>query len=514
MKIAIRVDASSDIGTGHVRRCLSLACALKQSGAQLRFVTRDLGLDAVALIRNAGFGDVVQLPSPETSADNYDEAVPHAAWARVSQSQDAAETAAALADFAPETVILDSYAFDARWHEAVADALGSAIALVDDLADRQLSADYVIDHTYSPDHRAKYSSVLSKPAKILGGPHFGLLGPAYADAPRYDFNETVRSVGVFLGGVDAQGHSALMLEALSQSGFAGQVEVVTTSANPHLTALQDAVANRPNTILSTDLPDLAAFFARHDLQIGAGGGASWERCCIGVPTLLVVVAENQHSVAPLLAREGVADYAPDLSIETLSAKIAQLVNDAPKRCAMAEKSRELVDGLGATRVAIALTKTRLRLRTASLEDARLMFVWRGHRATRAVSRETGELDWDAHVRWLEAVLADGNRQLFVSEIGDRPVGVIRLDGNGSRRAEVSLYLDPALHGLGLGPHLLLAGEDKAGFEVIDATVLDGNLASQRLFAKCGYHQTGPESWRKMRGAAMHRDGLSSMNSPE
>jgi UDP-2,4-diacetamido-2,4,6-trideoxy-beta-L-altropyranose hydrolase len=424
--------------------------------------------------------------------------VPHSGWAEVSCERDTAETAAALTDFAPEWVVLDSYAFDARWHAGVRGALGCRIAQIDDLADRALACDLLIDHTFAPDHRAKYAGVLPETARLLGGPRFGLLGPAYAQAPRYVFRDEVRSIGVFMGGVDAENFSTHALAALDAAGFAGAVEVVTTSANPNLAALRERIAARADTTLSVDLPDLAAFFARHDLQIGAGGGASWERCCIGVPTLLVVVAPNQLSVAPLLAEAGIAAFAPDPALPGLGEQLAALIADAPRRALLAERSRTLVDGLGATRVACAMLGERLAVRPATLDDARMMFAWRGDPATRAVSRESGALVWEDHCAWLTRTLADPARKLMVGTIGARAVGVIRFDFSQAERAEVSLYLDPALHGLGLGPHLLLAGEAAADPRVIDATVLAGNAASHALFARCAYQRTGPTGWIKHR----------------
>ncbi len=497
MKVAIRVDASAQIGTGHVKRSLSLAEALRAHGAAVRFVTRALGVDSVGMIAGAGFKQTIILPPPG-NVFTPDPKIPHSDWAQVHWTRDASETAAALSDFAPDWVVLDSYAFDARWHDAVRADLDCKIAQIDDLADRSLACDLLIDHTFAPDHRAKYAAVLPRSARLLGGPRYALLGPAYAEAPRYEFHEYVRSIGVFMGGIDADGHSLGVLDALDAIGFEGAVEVVATSANPHLGDLRERIAGRANTKLSLDLPDLADFFARHDLQVGAGGGASWERCCIGVPTLLVVVAPNQMSVAPLLAEAGIAAFAPDPSSDALAEHLKILIADPALRSSLAKKSRELVDGLGATRGALGILAENLSIRPAIRDDAHMMFDWRGHPTTRSVSQEAGELVWSDHVAWLGQVLDDPARQLFVGEIGGRPVGVIRFDFSTDTRAEVSLYLDPALHGLGLGPHLLLAGEAAADPAVVYATVLEGNRASQHLFEGCGYTKTSPTAYEKHR----------------
>lgn len=509
MRIVFRVDASRAIGTGHIRRCLALATACKSLGSEVAFITRDLGLDMGAPLHEAGVGRHAVLPRPSDGSFAPDPAVPHASWAEVSQEQDAADTHAAIDAFSPtglpawtpDWIVVDSYAFDARWHRAMASAFRCKIAAIDDLGDRDMACEILIDHTHASDHRAKYTDVMKSKAHVLGGPRFGLLGPAYRDAPLYAFQDSVRSIGVFMGGVDPGDQSARALEAIALAGFEGPVEIVTTSANPNLARLKEAAARRANTQVSLDLPNLAAFFARHDLQIGAGGGASWERCCIGAPTLLCVIAPNQSAVAPRLAEEGVAALAATPSANGIAQALGPLITDPERRRALSQASKALVDGLGAQRAALAMAAETLTVRPATRADAAMMFEWRNHPSTRAVSGTGEPLVWNDHRDWLERALADPTRAVFVGEIGGRSVGVIRFDFAQPRRAEVSLYCDPDLHGLGLGPALLRAGEEAADPAIIDARVLEGNIASQRLFALSGYRQTGPTRWERRRVAA-------------
>lgn len=350
MKVGIRVDASARMGTGHLRRCLSLARALAETHADIRFLTRDLGVDSSAMIREQGFNSIVLLPKPDGRAIT-DPAIPHASWAEVDTETDSRQTIAALSEFEPDWVVIDSYGFDARWHHAIRDAVGARIAQIDDMADRVIAPDLLVDHNHAGDHEQKYGDRLERKAKILGGPRYALLGPAFVNAERYRFDETVRSIGVFMGGVDAGEHSGLVLSALRAIDFAGPVEIVSTQANPNLADLRRIVAQDPPASLSIDLPDLSAFFARHDIQVGAGGGASWERCCIGVPTLLVIVAENQRAVAPQLAAEGIVALADRPERTVIAAELEDLVKNADKRRELARRARKLVDGRGAARVA-------------------------------------------------------------------------------------------------------------------------------------------------------------------
>lgn len=495
MRIGIRVDASLQMGIGHLRRCLSLAQALRSHGASVRFVTRDLGVDSVGQIAAQGFEDVVLLErdsAPFAAASD----IPHAAWAEAMPEADASQTAAALAAFAPDWTVVDSYSFDARWHDALRGSLGCRIAAIDDLADRALAVNLVVDHNLTPDPAEKYAGRLSEGAQLLAGPRFALLGPAFASANPIQIGQTVSSIGVFMGGIDRSGLSAMVLLAIRAAGFAGSVEMVSTTANPALADLQRTVAQDGFATLSLDLPDLTVFFARHQLQVGAGGGASWERCCLGVPTLLLSTADNQQAVVPALADAGAVTTCAPVLADTSEAIVA-LLADRGLRQHMAERARALVDGRGAERVALAMLADALTVRDATAADSSLIFKWRNHPATRAVSRHSDPIDQGAHDAWFARTLADPDRRLMIGVVGQRPVGAIRLDRVDAATIEVSLYLDPALPGLGLGPRLLAAGERAAagGLDIL-AEVLEGNRGSERLFESSGYQRLRPGHYRK------------------
>lgn len=538
--VAVRVDASARMGTGHLKRCLALAQALQTAGAAVHFVVRPIDAVAAQVLHGTPWpvhwlsqpeNELTIEPAVEPTA--LDRALPptcpdeppHATWAGVSWAQDARETIAALQAQPPDWLVLDHYAFDARWHQAVTPALGSRLLVIDDTADRSVAADALLDQNWHANHQAKYAGRCVGPyaqecagdrannrarqrltaPRWLCGPRFALLSSAYQSAPRHHTQPEVRSIGIFMGGTDPGGISARVLARCREAGFAGEIEVATTSANPHLADLQTACASAPPTTLLLDAPDLAAFFARHGLQIGAGGGATWERCCIGAPTIALALADNQTAVVPALAELGalraaslpgaaLADAPPLVDV------LRELLSDTPARAALAERAAALVDGRGAQRVALSLLASTLQVRPAQLGDAQPLHGWRNHPAVRAVSIQGEAIAWPSHLAWLGAVLAAPDRWLFIGEVGAVPVGSIRWDRTRAGELTVSLSLDPELLGLGLGPHLLQAGEQAmlshlgSAFTAL-ATVLPGNTASQRLFESCGY-QGGPLQYSK------------------
>lgn len=507
-RVAIRVDASAVMGTGHLKRCLSLAHALLEQGAQVSLVSRSLDSVAAQVLLSAPC-PVRWLPAPVAGTDLPldHHSPPHAAWAGVAWALDALDTTTALQTERPDWLVVDHYALDARWHETLRAALGCRLLVIDDTSDRPLDPDVLLDQNWAPDHRAKYADLLAREPLWLVGPRYALLSPAYRSAPRYRFKPKVRSLGIFMGGTDPDSISARVLAACRTMGFSGGIEVVSTSTNPHLATLREACAADHSAALTLDEADLAAFFSRHDLQIGAGGGATWERCCIGAPTIAIAIAANQFAVVPGLGTLGALHATTEAS---LAETLRELICDPAARQALATRAAALVDGRGAQRVALRIMRDALTVRPATLADLGLLHSWRNHPAVRAVSGSRGAIGANEHNRWLQGVLLSQDRWLFVAQLGQLSIGSIRFDCLQTGRVAVSLYLDPELLGLGLGPRLLLAGERqmqqflRSPFS-LEATVMPGNTASQRLFEGCGY-DGGPLNYQKAVGKLPPRAG--------
>ncbi len=354
MRVAFRVDASTSIGLGHLKRCLSLADALRDVGARSTFVTRALGIDTNTDVSRLGFPQVL-LRHPTSEDVVQPSSFPgHASWAGLSWQTDAIETVQALKAQAIDWLVVDHYAFDSKWHDVVGNAIGARIAVIDDLGDRNLSAALLIDHNHAIDHGAKYRGHIPSTATILGGPQYALLARPYWVARHCALRETVSSIGIFMGGADAGDLSSLALRACREElGFAGDIEIATTRSNPHLAELQALASRWRSTKVQVDLPDLATFFAAHDLQIGAGGGATWERCRIGAPMLTLIAAQNQRLVVEPLASMGVMHVVRGESpaASAIGHEVQRLIDNPGLRHSLARRARLLVDGLGTQRVA-------------------------------------------------------------------------------------------------------------------------------------------------------------------
>lgn len=501
MRVAFRVDAHARIGSGHLVRCATLAAALRARGAETLFVCRGLPAPWQDALARQGFAwrllpEAALTPAASSS---WPEAPPHAAWLGTDPRRDAQDTLEALGERRWDWLVVDHYALEAGWERAVRPAAARLLA-IDDLADRPHAVDALLDLNLHPHPAARYAGCVDATTRLLLGPRFALLRPEFAALraglrPRAD---TVRRVLVFFGGVDAANVTGQVLQALDamrQDGIGPfAVDAVIGALHPAREALQAYCAERPQWTCHVQTERMAELMAAADLAVGAGGGATWERCALALPTLAVAQADNQREQVAAAARAGVL-CAPQLRGDGPAAwrvPLEALWFDPERRAQLAAAAHALVDGRGTERVAQWLARPPLTVRTATPADSGFVHAGRNAEAVRRVSRSPAPISLDDHRRWFDAVLSDPRRALLIGCLGDEPVGVLRWDlAADASRAEVSLYLAPGHAGQGLGPELLAAGEAwlrtaHPAVRHLDAEVLVGNAASTHLFEQAGY----------------------------
>jgi len=354
MRIAFRVDASDIIGSGHVMRCRTLAAVLRQRGAEVSFICRAHGGHLLTVLEQDGFPTHV-LPNPD--AASRPSTSDYAGWLGVTETVDAAQTITAFSHQRVNWLVVDHYALSRDWEIALRPHADKIMA-IDDIA-RAHDVDVILDQNFSAEATRRYTGSFGK---LLLGPAYALLRPEYAalQGPRPRLSE-VRRIFVFFGGADPDNITGRTLSVLSRPEFAGiAVDVVAGSANPHLKTIQRLADARQETALYVQQPTLAPFLAKADLALGGGGVATWERCALGVPALIVSIAENQEPACRALADAGIVTYLgrhQDLSDDALALGVKALIDDHTRRAHYSENSRTLVDGLGALRVAEAMVPT-------------------------------------------------------------------------------------------------------------------------------------------------------------
>jgi UDP-2,4-diacetamido-2,4,6-trideoxy-beta-L-altropyranose hydrolase len=309
MKVAFRTDASLQIGSGHVMRSLTLADALRAQGAQCHFICRAHPGHLMEVIRQRGYrvhSLSVPVQQAQVAIKNLQPEPVHAAWLGSTWQSDAQETAAILADLQPDWLVLDHYALDQRWEEALAPYYRKLL-VIDDLADRPHRCDLLLDQNLGsqPEHYARW---VPAHCRVLTGPHFALLRPEFAALRPYSLQRrqaqpALRQLLITMGGVDQPNATGQVLQALKTCALPAdcRITVVMGLTAPWLQNVQELATQMPwPTEVVVNVGDMARRMADSDLAIGAAGSTSWERCCLGLPTLMVVLAENQQAGAQAL----------------------------------------------------------------------------------------------------------------------------------------------------------------------------------------------------------------------
>ncbi|MBP0005266.1 MAG: UDP-2,4-diacetamido-2,4,6-trideoxy-beta-L-altropyranose hydrolase [Cyanobacteria bacterium SBC] len=503
MKVVFRVDSSQQIGTGHLIRCRTLAEELRRRGVEVQFICRNLRGNLAYLLSQAAF-PVTVLPSLLSSGEgeeSIDFRENYAEWLGVSQETDAAETIEALAGRKPDWLIIDHYGIDREWEQQLRPH-ARQILVLDDLANRPHDCDLLLDQNESVDGETRYRELVPERCRLLVESRYGLLRPEYAtyrqtQSPRMG---EVRRVLVFFGGTDPQNMTGKTLEALSAPQFESlTVDVVVGATNPHCSEIEKQVAQRPHTVLHRSRPHLADLMAQADLAVGAGGTTTWERLCLGLPTLVVSIADNQVLACQALQRQGSIEYlgtAKTVSVDRLRIAIERLVQNPSRLMEMSAKARLQVDGLGAMRVAEALKPTspsQLQLRLARAEDASLYYDWVNEPEVRRQSFQRDPISWETHQAWFQQKLADPGCYMGVLEADSLPVGQIRFDIKGEE-AIVDYSLDALVRGRGWATQLVRLGIQllqNTQITYLRAEVKSENTASRAVFLRLGFEEQSP-----------------------
>jgi UDP-2,4-diacetamido-2,4,6-trideoxy-beta-L-altropyranose hydrolase len=506
--ILFRTDASVRIGIGHVVRCLTLADELSRLGGKCHFLSRELSGNLAEKIQARGY-PVMLMPvdepigsGPAKSADR--DVPPHASWLEGEWEDDAVQTCRLAAAIDADWVVVDHYSLDARW-ERIVRGRKARIAAVDDLADRAHEIDLLIDPNYG--HvKDDYRDLLTPGTRALCGSAFALLRPEFAATRARSMNARLgrapRTVLVFMGGADAQYVTLKILHALRLVRLppGARILVVMGKNAPALEQVKNFIAQSDLALeLLVDVPDMAMLMEGSDIAVGAAGTSAWERCCVGLPSVVLKCAANQATVVEALSSTGAAIAINDASAENIAGSVQQLLDDATLRRRLAEVGISLIDGLGVRRVALAMFIGQVSLRKATMNDAVLAHSWRNAEITRRYFRNPSLLSQEEHLDWWRKRIDDASSHLLIAHCGAVGVGVIRFDV-GADVAEVSIYIDPDLHGFGLGSQLLELGCDwltlhEAEVVRLVAEIHPENAASIKAFRAVGFSTAKGNIWK-------------------
>ncbi len=361
-RFAFRVDAAHHIGNGHVMRCLTLAQAIRdERRGTCLFICKELDGNLINEIEAKGFQVTTIDADPSMSERRMNSEPGWSDWLRGAPEVDAHSTREILNAFRPHWLVVDHYALGATW-EKIACPNHTRVLVIDDLANRRHACQILLDQNLgrAPED---YLTLVPQHTPLLIGPRFALLRSEFSSLRSHSLEKrqipTLRKVLITMGGVDANNATSKILNALQTTSRNLQLEV-TVVLGPNAIwkdAVQAmALKSSPPANVLINCKNMAELMADADLVIGAAGSTSWERCCLGVPTLTAILADNQSEAAMHLERSG-ATLSLELC-ETLPDQLTDLLNkiarDSQLLKIMSQRASAITDGLGTNRVIEAL----------------------------------------------------------------------------------------------------------------------------------------------------------------
>lgn len=305
MDVLIRVDASLESGTGHVMRCLTLAHKLRAGGGRVMFVCREERGHLCELVEEKGYL-CARLAAP---------ALIGAEAAEFDQIEDARQTCEAMAvhGWRADLLVIDHYRLDKTW-ESVLRSQAARVFVIDDLANRIHDCDVLLDQNLHDSPDTRYHGLVPDNARVFVGPKYALLRPEFSAVAPVPRVHGLRRILAFFGGVDPTNEALKLVEALRLIGAsAPNTDLVLGPSSPNHQLVSSAASTLEGVRVLARADDMATLMRSADLGVGTCGVAAWERCSVGLPSLVVISADNQRDDARILEARGAARNLGDAS---------------------------------------------------------------------------------------------------------------------------------------------------------------------------------------------------------
>lgn len=476
---------------GHVMRCMALADDLKLEGVDCIFLCRPSGLGSLAdKITNAGFK---LLLIPDTSFHKTNANYLESTWSTEDQKGDAIACLKLLQnEQVADWLVVDHYGLDEKWETQI-QKVASRILVIDDLANRRHSCNLLLDQSRASETDECYKELIGKDCELLLGSKYALLRKDFAsndDLPLVENRVEIPRLLVMFGGSDPQNITLQVVKVIAKVGWSHGVDVVVGPLYQNLNVLSNAIAEMSNVKLHVNLEHVAKLMRSAGFAVGSPGVSSWERCSVGLPSLVISQSVNQELIGERLGVLGAHCYlgrASDVSDFDLISALELWKNNKFGRESMAKIAKTMCDGKGVKRVVRRLLQHVILIRKVNLKDADLLFLWRNDERTRRCSFDKKPLNFENHINWLSKAINDPySRLLMAFKVdGSEPVACIRFDIN-EKIAKVSIYTDPNQQGFGFGQPAFYAAvnwleKETPDIVKIQADVLETNEISKNFF---------------------------------
>mgnify|MGYP000049337758 CR=1 FL=1 len=498
MNIAIRVDSSNIIGSGHIMRCLTLAKELEKHHARILFICKEHPDHLSQILKGQGYA--VKLLEASTS-----ETMPyaHSSWLAGDEADDAKQTSAAIQDYyndPADITIVDHYGIGKRWEETIRERNGKLV-VIDDLSDRPHHCDLLLDQTYDKSPQS-YDGLVNQSCRLLLGARYILLREEFNQysskqivLARKNVDFHAINVLVMMGGTDPQNLTVEITRSLLSLTYIKKISIILSSQAPHLQSVIALFTDIDRVTIYVAPDNIADLMLENNLAVGAAGGSTWERCRMGLPTLTIISADNQNEIGYKLAKENVLELlSSPIEKNDFTEKLQRFMtrNNYLKKT---EASLAISDGKGCqsvTKEILSLLKG-IRIRRADIVDTDSLFDLANTPIVRKNSFSPDPIHYETHKGWLEKKLADKNCLILIAENDSQQlVGQIRFDVNAFSIAAVDIHISQNHSGKGIGSMILTMGVAQLKTlklaRKVKALVKVDNIASKKCFERSGFTQ--------------------------
>jgi UDP-2,4-diacetamido-2,4,6-trideoxy-beta-L-altropyranose hydrolase len=415
----------------------------------------------------------------------------------VNQQEDAQQTIQALQGERPEWLIVDSYTLDKNWERLMRPHVAK-IAVIEDLSGREHDCELLLDQNYSERSAASFEKFVPNTCELLLGPRFALIGEQFRILRELKSKPTpeLRRIFVFCGGSDPQNLTQQVINEISFTELRDVAVDVVVGAQNKTFDREAALDLNANIEIHAAGGEFARIMSKSDLAIGAGGTTSWERMCLGIPSIVVSIAENQKSACEKLGRDGLVRYLGTQSSLKPGAIRDAVVEAKTKYASLfdqIERGQILVDGRGCERVAEVICpsdESELAVRLARPDDCVNFFNWANDPEVREQSLSTSTIQWSEHKKWFAEKISSSSSEMYVIEASGLPVGQVRFDlVDGT--AEIDYSLDELVRGRGwaaIAVDLSVKWFRDQNAVPLKAIVKNMNASSRSTFFKLGFSE--------------------------
>lgn len=339
MRVVCRADASHHVGVGHVMRLLTLANALRAKGGDANFLMRAHPGHLAEFVESQGFEtELLELNDDSSLGDSIE--------------ADAEATVEAVRHFNADWVVVDHYATDAKWESRIP----CHVLAMEDMANRSHNCEILLNQNLSAEVR-DFCTMAPECTCFLFGTKYALLRPEFAalrsKALKRRNGKEIRELLVTMGGTDQPNATGATLKRLSEIALPDNlhVNIAMGPTAPHLEEVREMADSLDvSTKVWPGNANLAELMVTADMAIGAAGSTAWERCALGLPTITVVLAENQRESALALERHGAAKVVDLENLDEFRTCFFEIAENEKLYRAMSDSAAEICDGLGTNRV--------------------------------------------------------------------------------------------------------------------------------------------------------------------